>query len=206
MVTFSSLITLQSQTPVFLSDFLALYDTDIQATITKQFHEEDVRNTSEMGHDHIAYWYAYTYMCCIYWYYTKNNLSGTEGWATIKAEFNWDTMLEKFSCRNINLWDVMNIIGLPDFITVNPGVLIYTPIGTSTLGGTLKVEYFTESANGIGGDQHTLSHTPIGDTSNLLVELNGVGLLSSQYTKSGSDITISIHVYQGDQVMVLYKY
>jgi len=205
MATFFSLNSFQSQMPLFFTNFTALLGSDMEDLMEEQHLEEDVKESSIKVKDLIVYWYAYYYMCCVYIYYEKNQLSGTTGWDDIKEEFDFDIMLDLFSCHGINLWNVFDIIGLPDFLIVNPGV-IQNPISPTLVTGTIIVEYFVESATQQPGDTHTLAHLPIGDASNMMVVHNGSPLLTSQYTKVGQDIQITIQVYQGDAVAILYMY
>lgn len=209
MATFFSLNSFQSQMPLFMSDFISLVDSDLEPLIEKQWLEEDIKESSDTLKDVIVYWYAFHYMICMYLYYEKNQLSGTTGWADVKEEFDFDTMLDLFACHGINLWNVIDIIGLPDFTVVNPGVK-GIPGSPTLVTGTIIVDYFTESSTSKPGDLHTLTHTPLTSLTeaNTMCLLNGVQINSDNYTfdVSAGTVQIDIQVYTGDTVAILYMY
>ncbi len=144
MTTYIIPIALQTQMPNFFSNgSTGFYDIEVNGVtykasirelMSKQFLEEDIRDSSRQQHNQLIYWYAWYYATGIYWYYTKNNLSGSTGWTTIKDTFDLDTIIPKFECNGINFYQVLDVVGLPTFTVVNPGSLVYVISGAIPAG------------------------------------------------------------------------
>jgi len=100
--------------------------------------------------------------------------------------------------------DVTIAAGTGLSITENTGTGTITL--ASTVGSAYIAESFEEATTGSSGTAHTLAHTPVTTTTGLTIQLNGLPLTSSQYTQSGTSITVTIPVYKYDRVMVSYVY